>query len=92
MVSVVVPVYNCERFLAEALESALAQTCGGYEIIVVNDGSSDGGEAGALAGARWIRSRLILAVLPSGGPERRPSRKPRAGGPKTWWGRKLLER
>ena len=48
MVSVVVPVYNCERFLAEALESVLAQTCGDYEIIVVNDGSSDGSEAVAL--------------------------------------------
>jgi glycosyltransferase involved in cell wall biosynthesis len=39
--SVVIPVYNGERFLAEALESVFAQTLPPYEVIVVDDGSTD---------------------------------------------------
>lgn len=40
-VSVVVPVYNVERFLRECLDSVLAQTFTDYEVICVNDGSTD---------------------------------------------------
>jgi glycosyltransferase involved in cell wall biosynthesis len=41
-VSVVVPNYNCGRCLAEAVESALAQSYTACELIVVDDGSTDG--------------------------------------------------
>jgi glycosyltransferase involved in cell wall biosynthesis len=42
LVSVVIPAYEAERFLGEAIESALAQTYGPVETIVVDDGSGDG--------------------------------------------------
>lgn len=41
-ISTIIPVYNGASTIARALDSALAQTCGGHEIIVVNDGSTDG--------------------------------------------------
>ena len=40
--SVIVPVYNSEHTIRECLDSILAQTVSDYEIIVVNDGSTDG--------------------------------------------------
>lgn len=41
-VSVIIPVFNCEKYLAEAVESALAQTYRPLEVILVDDGSTDG--------------------------------------------------
>lgn len=41
MISVIIPVYNREAFIARAIESALSQTLQASEIIVVNDGSDD---------------------------------------------------
>lgn len=40
-VSIVVLNYNYARFVAQAIESALAQTCAGVEVIVVDNGSTD---------------------------------------------------
>ena len=41
VVSVIIPVYNGERFLAETVESVLAQDYHPLEVVVVNDGSTD---------------------------------------------------
>jgi len=40
-VSVIIPVYNGERFLSEAIESVINQTYPNWEIIAINDGSTD---------------------------------------------------
>lgn len=40
-VSVIVPVYNCEKYLRQCLDSLCAQTMTDFEIICVNDGSTD---------------------------------------------------
>lgn len=43
LVSIVIPVYNGSNYVAEAIESAIAQTYQNIEILVINDGSNDGG-------------------------------------------------
>jgi len=45
MVSIIIPVYNAEKYIERALESILSQNYDDYEVILVNDGSSDGTDA-----------------------------------------------
>ena len=41
LISVVIPAYNHERFVGEAIESVLDQSCADLELVVVDDGSTD---------------------------------------------------
>jgi len=40
-ISVIIPTYNRQEFLVRAIESVLGQTCADFELIVVDDGSTD---------------------------------------------------
>lgn len=44
-VSVVIPLYNHEGYIEEAIRSVIGQSCPDLELIIINDGSTDGSEA-----------------------------------------------
>lgn len=48
-VSIIIPVYNGSNFMRHAIDCALSQTYANTEIIVVNDGSNDGGKTEEIA-------------------------------------------
>lgn len=52
LVSIITPLYNGERFLSQTIESVLRQTYAQWEMIIINDGSKDNGEAIAQAYAQ----------------------------------------
>ncbi len=57
--SIVIPAYNAAAFLAEAIESALAQTYRPLEVVVVDDGSTD--DTAAIA-SRYLDHREVVLV------------------------------
>ena len=65
LVSVVVTVFNGERFLANAIRSALEQSYRELEVIVVNDGSSDGSVR--IAESFTADPRIRIVEKPNGG-------------------------
>ena len=64
--SVIVPVYNGEKYIKECLESIINQTYKDLQIIVVNDGSTDNTES-ILVNIRKIDSRILVINKKNGG-------------------------
>lgn len=62
-VSILIPAYNAERWVAEAVESSLLQCDGNVEVIVYDDGSSDG----TLAVLRQFENRIQTYSRPNRG-------------------------
>lgn len=58
--SIVIPVYNVAPWLRECLDSVLAQTCGDWEAICVDDGSPDG--AGAILDEYAARDARFVVI------------------------------
>lgn len=56
-VSVLIPAFNAERYVGEAIESAFAQTHTPFELIVIDDGSSDGTAEAVRAFGKSVRYR-----------------------------------
>ncbi len=62
-ISVIIPVYNGLPFIRRTLQSVLGQEYRPHEIIVINDGSTDG----TLAILDEFKDRLIIKSIPNGG-------------------------
>lgn len=41
LISIIIPIYNCERYLARCLDSVFSQNYDNYEVICIDDGSTD---------------------------------------------------
>lgn len=66
-ISVILPVYNAERWVAESVQSILDQTFTDFELLVVDDGSTDD-TAAVLRGFNDPRMRLISPPPPPAKP------------------------
>jgi len=64
-ISVVIPVYNAAAYIGETLDSVFGQDFSDYEVIVINDGSSD--TPALLEALRPYRDRLTYVAQANGG-------------------------
>ena len=66
MISVIIPIYNGGRFVESAVKSVLAQTVSDWELVIVNDGSTDG-TRDILERLRAQDARINVHHQPNGG-------------------------
>ncbi len=65
-ISIIVPVYNAEKYIGRCLDSILAQTFSDYELILVNDGSTD--TSGKICDDySRLENRISVVHKPNGG-------------------------
>ena len=71
-ISVIVPVYNVENYIEKCIESILSQTYTDFELLLINDGSSD--KSGSICDAyvnkderirvfRYLKNTCIAVIL-----------------------------
>ena len=60
MISVIVPVYNVERYIRQCVESILEQTYADLEIILVDDGSTDG--SGSICDEYKLKDNRVVVI------------------------------
>lgn len=65
MISIIVPVYNTEKWLHRCVDSLLAQTYTDFEVLLINDGSTDG--SGVICDEYAIRDPRVRAFHKSNG-------------------------
>lgn len=65
-ISIVVSIYNVEKYLAQCIQSLIGQTFGDIEIILVNDGSTDGSLA-IMKHFATLDNRIVLIDKPNSG-------------------------
>ncbi|SFD00614.1 glycosyltransferase family 2 protein [Flavobacterium phragmitis] len=67
IVSVLMPVYNGEKYLKEAIDSVLKQTYNDFEFIIINDGSSDQTETIILSyndsRIKYVKNKINLGLI-----------------------------
>lgn len=66
-VSIVVPAYNAAGYIEGCVNSVLTQSCGSFELIIVNDGSKDD-TAAVVSAVAEKDSRVRLLTVENGGP------------------------
>ena len=64
IISVIVPVYNVEKYLSKCLESILNQSFSQFELILVNDGSTDNSE---LIFNKYLYDKRLIVINKSNG-------------------------
>lgn len=60
MISVILPVYNCEKYLEESVNSVLSQTYTNLELIIVDDGSTD--NSGKIADSFMAKDERVRVI------------------------------
>lgn len=59
LISVIIPCYNQGKFLEEAVKSVINQKYNNYEIIIINDGSTENETIEILKQARWDKTKIV---------------------------------
>ena len=66
LISVIVPLYNKQRYIRRCLDAILSQTFENFEVLVIDDGSTD--DSARIVAAEYRDARLQLVHQPNAGP------------------------